>query len=295
MKDRPHIGRWRSDAAEQRFRAVEDQLWRGRWPDPPEALDIDTRWGVTRVYRWDGEGQPVVLFHGMGGTSIMWGAFVEGLAPRPVYAVDTLGDVGRSVQRSAFDGAGDIAEWVDQTLAGLELDAAHLVGNSYGAWLALNAARRAPSRVLSISLLDPAGMAPISYRFLVWGAQVFLAAFMPGPVRRLAAKRLGMPLLEDKRIMRMAFGGQVNHPFRLPIETLTDADLRHVDVPTLLLVGEKSEIYRPLEVLERARQHMPKVTAALIPGVGHALPVDPKADAPARVRAFLDRSVEPQQ
>lgn len=292
MKNREHLGRWRNEASERRFRAVEDQLWRERWPQPPVMLDVDTTWGLTRVYRWEGEGAPIVLLHGMGGTSVMWSVLVDGLAPRPVYAVDTLGDVGRSVQRAAFDGPGDVAAWVDQTVAGLGLDAAHLVGNSYGGWLALNAALRAPARVLSISLLDPAGMAPISYRFFVWGAQVFLAAFMPAPIRRLAARRLGMPLLEDKRIMRMAFGGQVNHPFRLPLEILSDADLRRVEVPTLLLVGEKSEIYRGAEVVERARQHMPNVTASLIAGVGHALPVDPKAEAPARVKDFLDRWVE---
>jgi pimeloyl-ACP methyl ester carboxylesterase len=151
----------------------------------------------------------------------------------------------------------------------------------------LNLVTHRPGRVRSISLLDPAGLAKVSYRFFTWGAKVFLAAFMPGAIRRRAAVRLGMPLLEDKRIMRMAFRAQVNHPFRLPIEILSDDELRAITVPTLLLIGEKSEIYRAQDVLARAQALMPNVAAVIIPDVGHALPVDPKADAGVRVKEFL--------
>src|SRR4051794_13612703 len=102
MKPREHLGRWRSEKAEARFRAVEDELWRGAVPGPPAALAIHTTAGPTRVYHWAGAGDPLVLLHGMGGTSIMWHGFVDDLRGRDVYAVDTMGDAGRSVHRVAF-------------------------------------------------------------------------------------------------------------------------------------------------------------------------------------------------
>jgi pimeloyl-ACP methyl ester carboxylesterase len=200
-----------------------------------------------------------------------------------------MGDVGRSVQRVGFRDAADIARWLDETLEGLGLASAHLVGNSYGAWLALNLVRRARGRARSLSLLDPAGMAKLSFRAFVWAFQTFAAAFLPAPLRRRAATRLRMQLLEDKRTVRMLFHGVRNHPFRLPIENLSDEDLRSIAVPTLLLMGAKSEIYRAPKVLARAQALMRDLDAAILPGVGHSLPIDPKANAGTLVDQFLTR------
>jgi pimeloyl-ACP methyl ester carboxylesterase len=284
-------GQWRSERAERRFRSLEDELWHELVPCPPATRDLATRFGTTRTYHWPGAGEPVVLLHGMGGTSLMWAAVVGDLGGRDVYAVDTMGDVGRSVPSLAFGDCDDVAAWLDETLAGLGLARAHLGGSSYGAWMGMNLVLRRPGRVCSLALLDPAGMAPISRRFFTWGACVLGASLMPAPVRRRAAVRLRMPLLEDRRMMRMGLWPQINHPFRLPIQVLSDDDLRHLTVPVLLLIGERSEIYDGREVLARAEATMPDVDAMIIAGVGHTLPVDPRADAGRRIDEFLTRIV----
>ena len=90
----PGISRWRSEKARQRFIEMEDELWREHWPHPPEALDLTSFAGTTRVYRWKGEGEPVVFLHGMGGTGLTWSPYVSRLAGWDVYAIDTIGDVG---------------------------------------------------------------------------------------------------------------------------------------------------------------------------------------------------------
>jgi pimeloyl-ACP methyl ester carboxylesterase len=41
--------------------------------------------------------------------------------------------------------------------------------------------------------------------------------------------------------------------------------------------------------MRRVKASIPDVEAIVIPGVGHALPVDPKADAGSRISDFLDR------
>jgi pimeloyl-ACP methyl ester carboxylesterase len=51
----------------------------------------------------------------------------------------------------------DTSQWLDDVLAALDLDRAHLVGLSYGGWLALNQARRSPDRLASITSVDPPG------------------------------------------------------------------------------------------------------------------------------------------
>ena len=159
--------------------------------------------------------------------------------------------------------------------------------------MALNLAARIPGRALSISLLDPAGLAKISPRFFIWGLKLLVAGMMPGPIRRAAARRLGFPYLAQKGFVRALLSVQMNHPFRLPSDVLTDDQLRAIDVPVLLLVGDKSAIYRARDVVARAEGTLPHVDAEIIPGVGHALPIDPKADAPRRVVSFLSRSTSP--
>ena len=268
---------------------MEDELSREAFAEPPTAIDIDGDVGTTRVYGWQGSGEPLVLLHGMGGTGLMWAPLLPALGDHTIYAIDQMGDVGRSVHRVGFRDADHLATWLDSVLQALELPRAHLVGNSYGAFVALNQALRAPGRVASISLLDPGGLAPLSPRFFLWGAKVFAAAYLPTRLRLRAATRLRMPLLEDRRINRMIFFGQRHHRFRVPFPTpLDDAQLRAIAAPTLLLIGAESEIYRPAKALARA-QAIPNLDATIIPDVGHALPIDPKADAGGRIARFVER------
>ena len=146
---REHLGRWAGPDDEQQYRALEDELWREAFPTPPERLTVETEVGSTVVYHWPGTGVPVLLLHGMGATSLMWAGCIKAMAGREVYAVDTPGDVGRSTQRVAYRDAAHLAEWLDETLARLDGGPAHLVGASYGGWLALNQAVRHRRRLRS--------------------------------------------------------------------------------------------------------------------------------------------------
>ena len=78
------VGGWRSADAERRFRAMEDELWTDRGLPDPDVLSVETAAGTTRLYRWPGEGEPIVFLHGMGGTGLTWAAYVERLADRIV-------------------------------------------------------------------------------------------------------------------------------------------------------------------------------------------------------------------
>lgn len=292
MKRKVHLGQWRSEKAQHRFREMEDELWR-ELDTLPESLDVETAVGVTRSYRWAGTGDPVVFLHGMGGTSLMWSGYLGPLRGRDIYAIDTMGDVGRSEHRVAFEGPDDLAVWLDETLAGLGIERANLVGNSYGGFLALNMAARRPSRVASITLLDAAGLGKISIaRFLLWGIPTLLAGLAPAPIRRWAGRRLRMPLLEDKRTMRMSLYGQMNHPFRLPLpDPLTDDQLRSITVPVVVLAGAKSGMLPSAAIVARVERLMPNVEAELVPDAGHALPVSHVELCASRVSHVTDATL----
>ena len=73
----------------------------------------------------------------------------------PVYAVDTIGDVGRSQQTEPVRDGAAMSEWLDAVLDGLRADRVHLVGLSYGGWIALNQACRSSDRLASVTVVDP--------------------------------------------------------------------------------------------------------------------------------------------
>ncbi|HKE72010.1 MAG TPA: alpha/beta fold hydrolase [Acidimicrobiales bacterium] len=267
MKE-PGISAWRSDRARRRFVEMEDELWREQWPEPPAALDIDTWAGPTRLYRWAGAGEPIVFLHGMGGTGLTWSPYVQRLAGRDVYAVDTIGDVGRSEQRAVIEDAAGLARWLGEALTGAGIERAHLAGTSYGGFLALALASREPQRAASLTLVDSGGLAPFRLgRFLLWGLPSLFGALAPAPVRRRLARR--RPLLADPRIMRMGLHGQMNHPFRLPgVAPLGDDELRSITAPALVIVAGRSAPFAPRVQAERARL-IPRAEVEVIPGAGH--------------------------
>jgi len=264
----PSISRWKSDEAKQRFHAMEQTIWDDHGYPSPQPIDVATWAGTTRVYRWSGTGEPIVLLHGMGGTGLTWGPYVEGLAGHDTYAIDTIGDVGRSEQTALIEDGDDLARWLDETLAGAGIARAHLAGTSYGGYLALNLAARNPQRVASLSLLDAGGLAPFRLaRFLLWGMPNLLGSKAPDRIRqRMARKR---PLLEDPRLMTMALLGQTNHPFGLPQPVvLTDDELRSISVPTRVVVAGRSAPFPP-DVAARRAALVPGAVIDVVDGAAH--------------------------
>ena len=260
---------WRSDDAERRFRKLEDELLADRFPDGVKTVDVDTKWGRTHVYRWPGSGTPVVFLHGMGGTGASWPQYVERLHGRDLYGIDTVGDVGRSVPAARMESRDDLAEWLDETLAGLGVEQAHLVATSYGGMLALDLAIRRPSRIEAMTLIDPGALAPFRLlRFMLWGVPMLLGFILPGPIRRRLART--RPLLEDPRLMRLGFIGQRHHPFKMPgAEPFSDEELRRVDVPTTVILAGRSAAFDASVAAERIRLLIPGAVVDVVEGAGH--------------------------
>ena len=138
---------------------------------PCEEFDVETATATTRVhaYRPHPGGDPVVLLTGAGGNAAAWFPHVAALAgDGPVYGIDMPGDANPSVPRAPMTPPASCAAWLDELLGKLSDRPAHLVGFSYGGWVAMNQAIRAPRRVASITLLDPAGLTKLDARFWWW-------------------------------------------------------------------------------------------------------------------------------
>jgi pimeloyl-ACP methyl ester carboxylesterase len=287
---RGEIGGWTSANAEREFRSLEDELTAELWGGRLDDVTADTRHGSTHLYHRAGTGSPAVFLPGMGAPALMWRPeLIAGLGDRPVYLVDTIGDVGRSVQAVPLDEPGDVAEWLEDVFAELSLDGVDLVGASYGGWVALDQALRSPARLRSIALVEPVGLVDLDMRrFLAWGIACGLASLAPDPIRRRAAVRLRQGAITDARARRLGRLAYTRHRFHLPRpQILSDGELAAIALPALVLLGERSEVHNAARALDRARRCLPAVEAEVVPGAGHSLPVDQAELVGRRVGTFL--------
>lgn len=130
-----------------------------KWPDGVEETDVPTPYGTTRVHALGPRAAPpLLLLPGGGATGAVWFANAAALAAgHRVYAADLVGEPGRSVPAPdrPIRTAADLTGWLNALLDGLDLRRADLCGHSYGAWIALQYALRAPARVNRLTLLDP--------------------------------------------------------------------------------------------------------------------------------------------
>ncbi|ADB30755.1 hydrolase or acyltransferase (alpha/beta hydrolase superfamily)-like protein [Kribbella flavida DSM 17836] len=282
------IGHFVSAQARDDYLARYDALIRAL-PGEPGAVDAVTTFGQVRVlqFRSGGDGVPFVLLHGRGATSAMWQPNLAGLtAARQVYAIDCLGEPGRSVQTVPIRTAEDQALWLRETLDELGVGRAHLVGLSSGGWLAFNLARYAPERAASVSLLEPANvLAKFAPKFLLGGFTMLPG--VPGGVGERFLGWVSGGAAMDQPIMRLLTQGQRDYRMRLPSpEYVTDDVLRSVQVPVLALIGGRSVVHSPQVAVRRAQTLLPDVEAELWPEASHALPGEFPAQVNARIIRF---------
>jgi pimeloyl-ACP methyl ester carboxylesterase len=261
-------GSWVNDAAREKFMAAYDRVF-ALWPQPREEFDIETATATTRVhaYRPHPGGEPVVLLTGAGGNAAAWFPHVAALAEDgPVYGIDMPGDANPSVPRALMTPPENCAAWLDELLGKLSERPAHLVGFSYGGWVACNQALRAPGRVASITLLDPAGLTRPDARFYRWLTISGLATLTPMPLRRRLARWLDNPVMLEPELMTLmwaAIRGYRMEP-KFPA-VLTDDELRAIDVPVLLVTGARSALLTPAQARARGSL-MLHAEVAVVPG-----------------------------
>jgi pimeloyl-ACP methyl ester carboxylesterase len=154
-----------------------------------------------------GSGEPLVLIHPLGAELVVWEPLLDPLASeRDVIAVDLPGFGGSApLLNGARPTPRLLAASVGDFLDRLEIERAHVAGNSLGGWVALELAKA--GRAMSVTGLSTAGLwkRPLGPR--------------PGAdIRRIG--RAALPLLPlllgSARGRRLLLRSSVGHPERVP-------------------------------------------------------------------------------
>jgi pimeloyl-ACP methyl ester carboxylesterase len=259
-------GSWVSEAAREKFMAAYERVF-ALWPQPVEEFDVETATATTHVhaYRPHPSGDPVVLLSAFNAAS--WYPHVAALAgDGPVYGIDMPGDANPSVPRALMTPPESCAAWLEELLGKLSDRRAHLVGFSYGGWIAMNQAIHTPGRVASITLLDPAGLTRLDARFWWWMSISGLATLTPMPLRRRLARWMDNPTMLLPELMTLMWAGTRGYHAEPKFPSvLTDDELRAITVPVLLVTGNRSALLTPAEAHARGSL-MPHAEIAVVPG-----------------------------
>ena len=230
-------------------------------------------------YRESGEGDPLLILHGLFGSSDNWQTLAKKFALKfRVFTID-LRNHGRSFHHSEFDYdvmMRDINEFIQDK----RLGRVSLLGHSMGGKLSMNYALHYPDQVRQLMVVD---IAPRQYQVLHDGIILALKSLdlslykkreevddaLSGWIQNSAIRQFLLKNL--KRDRHGFFEWKINldvidHNIQnLVIEI---SSTRPFPGKTLFIAGEKSDYIRPVDE-EQILKLFPRAMIRYLPGVGH--------------------------
>jgi pimeloyl-ACP methyl ester carboxylesterase len=261
---------YRTEAGRQRIMAAYGDAMVHHWP-PHASLRVPTRHGETAVFALgDPAAPPLVLLHGAGSNSATWAGDAPAFAEHfRVYAVDLIGEPTQSAPSRPPWAGPAFAEWLADTLEGLGLRQATLLGLSQGGWAALKLATAAPERVDRLVLLAPGGVVADRPAFLLRAIAFGLRGErgIEGLKRTVLGDTVLPPEMDAYLTLLMTeFKPRVG---KLPI--FSDGELARLTMPVLLVGGAKDAVRDNEAIAARLRRLLPRFEAVMLPDAGHAL------------------------
>jgi len=224
----------------------------------------------TIYYEVTGDGEPLVLSHGAGGNHAIWFEQVAFFSRRYKVITWDQRSFGNSTDHAGRHNAEAFAADLLALLDHLQIDKAHLAGQSMGGWTTVRFALDHPDRVRSVILADTTG------GIVTDEVRLDYERLRSGEARAEGEKaRAEGRLDEDPK--RSLLYGQISS---LNGERPTDigAMLFGVDyapraaeltMPVLMVVGSEDPLFRPQSIRSIANL-LPNVRVVEIPGAGHS-------------------------
>tara|TARA_Y100001970_G_scaffold208856_1_gene254600 strand:+ start:6166 stop:6951 length:786 start_codon:yes stop_codon:yes gene_type:complete len=227
-----------------------------------------------------GEGDPILMIHGLGGTGNAWGPQCSVLAKTNKVIRPDLEGSGRSPLRGKLS----ITSFVKDMFAlmdKLEIKSAHLVGHSLGTIICAHMAAKYPSRVKSLVLLGPVEEPPEAARNAIMDrakiarkegmapiAEALIQASISNETR---SSNPAATAFISELLMRQDAEGYARTCEALA--SATAAKFSAIKCKTLLITGNEDAVAPPKSALAMSKK-MKKTSLILLSGCGHWTPIE---------------------
>lgn len=244
-----------------------------------------------------GDGSPLLLVAGLGGSGRFWHAQVKTFAREFRVILHDHRGVGRSGPGPTISNAGEMADDLLRLMDVLKIDRAHLIGHSTGGAIGQHIALRAPERLASLVLSASwAGPTPLFLQTFHTRRDILINSgplnyLMVGTLLATPAWYLGDRFKDTRSFFetRMAeFPGLEIELGRL--NAVMSHDLRHrlneIRVPTFV-IGARDDQLTPATMSEELARRIPSARLHLLREGGHFCPQTVTAEYNTAVLSFL--------
>lgn len=230
--------------------------FRDRLKVPTESRTVKTRFGDTHVLVGGPEGAPnLVLLHGALASSAHVLSELAPLLERfRIHAVDIVGQSVKSADARPSVTNNEYGEWLKDVLDGLSLERTHVVGVSWGGFVAIRLAAYAPERIQRLALLVPAGMVNGSHweGFTKVGLPMMLYRMSPTKQRLEAFVRHMLTTTDDDWVPYLGDAlRSFNMDMRVPALAKPE-EFARLKAPTLVLGADLDVSFPGQRLLARA-------------------------------------------
>lgn len=254
--------------------------------------------GLRIAYERAGDGPPLVLLHGyVGDGPATWRRQVDALSDEFTVVVWDAPGAGRSSDPPESFGMAGYADALAGFVASLDLEKPHVAGLSFGGALALEFYRRHPAiprtLILASAYAGWAGSLPADVAEKRLHQALVLADLSPAEFVGALLPTMFSEGTPPESVKEFGATMRAFHPagFRAMARASAEnlrAVLPHIEVPTLLVYGEK-DVRAPRTVAEDLHSAISDSALVVLPNAGHLCNIEAHEDFNRAVRDFLAR------
>ena len=265
---------------------------------------MSLRWVDRMAVEDDGDGEAVVLVHGLGGTTNTWTPLLPALAGRRTVRIELPGS-GRSrdayALRDSAPGGGALA--IDTLVAAvlrvvgqLGLARPHFVGHSLGTIVCQHLALRAPERVAGLALFGPLAAPPDAARTgLTARAARARAEGMFGVADAIVGGTLSASTRAEQPVtvamVRESLLAQDPEGYARTCEALAGAQpaaIERIESSVLLVAGDEDPV-APVHGARALSQRLRASRVEVLGRCGHWMTFERAQSCQGLLREFLER------
>lgn len=231
--------------------------------------------GIRTTYKIIGEGQPVLVLHGWGGSSDTWKTFLDQHDPKSGYSFISLDmpGFGKTDDPPTSWAVSDYVQFVLDFMRMQSLKNVVLVGHSFGGRVSIKLAAQFPKAVDAIVLVAAAGIRhpktfkqKVSFILAKQGKKVMNLSFLR-PFQSIMKKVLYKAIREKDYTQTR---GVMRETFKKVISEDLAPYLDKITLPTLIVWGTKDS-YVPVTDAYIMKEHIQGSIMEIIHGARHGI------------------------